>query len=68
MFISERSFQYFKNTLIKTILENLTKDKQSGLLRRSVIYAQKSFTTLGPERQGDSIPYDRISTDPNPNN
>jgi hypothetical protein len=54
--------------LVKTILENLTKDKQSSLLRRSVIYGQRSFTTLGPERQDDSIPYDRISTDPNPTN
>ncbi len=31
-----------------TRLEKLTKDKHSSLLRRSVIYGQKSFITLGP--------------------
>jgi hypothetical protein len=32
-----------------TRLEKLTKGKQSSLLRKSVIYGQKGFITLGPD-------------------
>jgi hypothetical protein len=35
-------------SICKTRLEKFTKDKHSSLLRKSVIYGQKSFLTLGP--------------------
>ncbi len=42
-------FLYYARVFIRPDLKKLTNDKHSSLLRKSVIYRQKSFITLSPQ-------------------
>jgi hypothetical protein len=41
-------FSYEARVFVRLDLKKLTNDKHSSLLRKSVIYGQKSFIILGP--------------------